>query len=135
MVKNCISIPFKLSLGFNFNLIGNPEYDWMFSTLPTNFTAGRSIPTPRGRLVGGSSAINGMAWTRASKAEYNAWDELNNFQGGWNWDNLLPYFERVESRLPDPMPDTSGSSPPNHDSSGTRGPITVNFTTPELDPY
>ncbi|KAF5354618.1 hypothetical protein D9757_012344 [Collybiopsis confluens] len=94
-----VLLPSRSSIhaGFDSRVVFQPEYDWMRGTIPTSFTAGRSIPAPRGKLVGGSSATNGMAWSRASKEEYAAFDRLNNGTGEWTWDTLLPYWKRVEN--------------------------------------
>ncbi|KAF5347382.1 hypothetical protein D9758_011281 [Tetrapyrgos nigripes] len=83
--------------GLDARVIFTPEYDWMRGTVPTEFTAGRSIPAPRGKLVGGSSATNGMAWSRATKEEHNTFDLLNNGSGDWTWDTFLPYWRKVEN--------------------------------------
>ncbi|OJA17974.1 hypothetical protein AZE42_08951 [Rhizopogon vesiculosus] len=109
---------------YNTNLTGNPEYDWMMSTDPQLSTANRSIPQPRGKLMGGSSAINSMAWTRASIPEYAGWDALNNHSGEWSWDGLLPYFMKSERRKPNPVPGLPGFMPSYYED-GFLGPVEV----------
>ncbi|KAJ6520619.1 alcohol oxidase [Mycena vulgaris] len=79
---------------------GNPKYDWMSSTSPQTGAAGRSIPVFRGKLVGGSSALNYMGWDRGSKEEYDAWKLLGDAEGGWNWDSILPFLTKVEDATP-----------------------------------
>ncbi|KAI9066188.1 GMC oxidoreductase [Trametes sanguinea] len=76
--------------------IGNPSYDWLFSSTPQDGLGGRIISVPRGKMVGGSSGINGMAWGRASSVEYNA---LSTFAGNsnWSWPGLLPYMRKSET--------------------------------------
>ncbi|KAI5992186.1 alcohol oxidase [Pisolithus albus] len=112
-----ISVPFFVN-----NAVFHPEYDWMLSTVPQISTANRSIETPRGKLFGGSSAINSLAWTRASIAEYATWDSLNDYSGGWDWDGLLPYFLKSQSREANPYPGLSGFST-SYGQNGFHGPI------------
>lgn len=61
--------------------------DWRFVTEPQPGLRGRALAWPRGRVLGGSSALNFMAWNRASAADYDAWAALGN--AGWGWDDLL----------------------------------------------
>lgn len=63
------------------------EYDWQFETTPQPGLGGRALPWPRGKLLGGTSALNFMTWNRASREDYDAWKELGN--EGWGWDDLL----------------------------------------------
>jgi choline dehydrogenase len=74
--------------------IGNPRADWMFKTAPEPNLGGRSIAYPRGRVVGGSSAINAMIYMRGQAADYDGWRQLG--LSGWGWDDVLPYFLRQE---------------------------------------
>ena len=75
-------------------LIDHPVYNWRFATEPEDGTRGRRIPIPRGRVVGGSSAINGMLQVRGQPLDYDTWQRRGN--RGWSWDEVLPYFRRVE---------------------------------------
>ncbi|KAJ5788245.1 Glucose-methanol-choline oxidoreductase [Penicillium paradoxum] len=70
------------------------QYDWKFETTPQPGLGGRSLPWPRGRVLGGTSALNFMAWNRGHRKDYDAWAELGNI--GWGWDDLLPFFHRSE---------------------------------------
>jgi choline dehydrogenase-like flavoprotein len=63
------------------------DYDWRFATIPQPGLNGRSLPWPRGRVLGGTSALNFMAWNRGHRKDYDAWEELGN--AGWGWDDLL----------------------------------------------
>ena len=63
------------------------KHDWQFSTTPQAGLEGRVLPWPRGKVLGGTSAINFMAWTRGNREDYDAWEELGN--SGWGWDGLL----------------------------------------------
>ncbi|SEL44905.1 Choline dehydrogenase [Roseivivax marinus] len=74
--------------------IGNPRTDWMYKTAPDKGLNGRSLLYPRGRILGGSSSINGMLYIRGQAADYDGWRQ----QGltGWGWDDVRPYFLRSE---------------------------------------
>ncbi len=74
--------------------IGNPRADWLFKTEEEAGLNGRSIAYPRGKVVGGSSAINGMIYMRGQAADYDGWRQLG--LAGWGWDDVLPYFLRHE---------------------------------------
>lgn len=63
------------------------DYDWKFTTTIQPGLGGRSLPWPRGRVLGGTSALNFMAWNRGHREDYDAWAQLGNT--GWGWDDLL----------------------------------------------
>lgn len=63
------------------------KYDWKFKTTPQPGLGGRSLPWPRGRILGGTSALNLMAWNRGHRKDYDSWAELGN--EGWGWEDLL----------------------------------------------
>ncbi len=63
------------------------EYDWKFETTAQPGLNGRSLPFPRGKVLGGTSALNFMTWNRGCREDYDAWEELGN--EGWGWDGLL----------------------------------------------
>src|SRR4051794_6519999 len=67
------------------------EVDWRYATLPQPGLGGRTIPYPRGKVVGGSSAINALAYQRGHRAAYDGWP------AGWRYADLLPYFKRAET--------------------------------------
>ncbi|KAF3939091.1 hypothetical protein ABW19_dt0210004 [Dactylella cylindrospora] len=71
------------------------QYDWKFLTTPQEGVKDRVIGQSRGRILGGSTALNFMVWDRASKPEYDAWEEIGNH--GWNWNNMLKYMLKVEN--------------------------------------
>ena len=77
------------------NLIANPKANWCFQSEPEPAMSGRSLPVPRGRLLGGSSAINGLVYVRGQPLDYNTWAQLGN--RGWSFDDVLPIFQRMES--------------------------------------
>lgn len=74
--------------------IGNPRTDWCFKTEPEPGLNGRALGYPRGKVLGGSSSINGMIYMRGQKEDYDGWRNLGN--PGWGWDDLLPVFKAME---------------------------------------
>lgn len=74
--------------------IGNPRTDWCYRTQPDPGLNGRSLGYPRGRVLGGSSSINGMLYLRGQAADYDAWAAMGNT--GWSWNEVLPLFMEVE---------------------------------------
>lgn len=78
-------------------LLTNDKYAWRFETEPQETLKGQRIYWPRGKVLGGSSALNGMAYVWGDPAEYDSWQQ----QGvtGWNFRDLLPYFKRLESNV------------------------------------
>jgi choline dehydrogenase len=72
----------------------NPRTDWCYHTAPQPFLNDKVIGWPRGRVLGGSSSINGMLYIRGQAADYDHWRQLGN--EGWGWDDVLPYFKRSE---------------------------------------
>ena len=75
--------------------IGNPRSDWCYTTQPDPGINNRILGYPRGRVLGGSSAINGMIYMRGQAADYDGWAALGN--PGWSWNDVLPVFKRVEN--------------------------------------
>ena len=84
---------FHIPVGYLF-AIGNPRSDWMFKTEPEAGLNGRALAYPRGKVIGGSSAINAMISMRGQAADYDHWRQLG--LTGWGWDDLLPLFRRGE---------------------------------------
>ncbi len=74
--------------------IGNPRSDWCYTTQPDPGINNRVLGYPRGRVLGGCSAINGMIYMRGQAADYDGWAAQGN--PGWGWDDVLPVFKRVE---------------------------------------
>jgi choline dehydrogenase len=87
---------FHIPVGYLF-AIGNPRSDWMFKTEPEPGLNGRSLAYPRGKVIGGSSAINAMISMRGQAADYDHWRQLG--LGGWGWDDVLPAFRRLEDHF------------------------------------
>ncbi|HEY1544934.1 MAG TPA: GMC family oxidoreductase N-terminal domain-containing protein [Xanthobacteraceae bacterium] len=74
--------------------IGNPRSDWMFKTEPEPGLNGRVLNYPRGKVIGGSSAINAMIYMRGQGRDYDHWRQLG--LTGWGWDDVLPFFKKHE---------------------------------------
>ncbi len=74
--------------------MGNPRTDWMMRTAAEEGLNGRSLPYPRGKVLGGCSSINGMIYMRGQSADYDGWRQAGNT--GWGWDDVLPYFVKSE---------------------------------------
>jgi choline dehydrogenase len=84
---------FHIPVGYLF-AIGNPRSDWMFKTEPEPGLNGRSLNYPRGKVIGGSSAINAMVYMRGQAGDYDHWRQLG--LPGWSWSDVLPYFRKHE---------------------------------------
>ena len=76
-------------------LIENPAANWLYSSEPDAGTGNRRIPIPRGKLLGGSSSINGMVFVRGQSQDYDTWAQLGN--RGWSYREVLPIFRDMES--------------------------------------
>jgi choline dehydrogenase-like flavoprotein len=87
---------FHIPVGYLF-AIGNPRADWMLRTEPEEGLNGRSLAYPRGKVIGGSSAINAMIYMRGQAADYDHWRQLG--LAGWGWDDVLPLFKRHEDHF------------------------------------
>ena len=87
------SIWIGIPVGFQ-KLITHPTLNWLFETEPEDNVKGRRIPIPRGKVIGGSSSINGMLQVRGQPLDYNTWSQLGN--RGWSFDEVLPYFKKTE---------------------------------------
>ena len=80
-------------VGF-WKMIARPSVNWCFETVPEENTHNRKIPIPRGKVLGGSSSINGMLYVRGQALDYDTWAQLGN--RGWSFEEVLPYFKRSE---------------------------------------
>jgi choline dehydrogenase len=111
-------------LGIPF-LHGNPRFDWCFDSEPEPHLDGRVLRLPRGRGLGGSSAINGMVYVRGHASDYDRWRQFGN--AGWGWDDVLPYFRRFE--------DHDHGASETHGSGGELSVGTPPYRWPVLDAY
>ncbi|AIT80468.1 GMC family oxidoreductase [Novosphingobium pentaromativorans] len=78
-----------------FQLLRRPEINWGYATDPEPYADNRRIPVFRGKVLGGSSSINGMMFTRGDPRDYDQWAQMGN--RGWSFDDVLPYFKRLEN--------------------------------------
>ncbi len=107
-----IQMPAALSYPMNM-----ARYDWGFATEPEPHLGGRRLAVPRGKVLGGSSSINGMVYVRGHPRDYDTWADMG--ADGWGWADVMPYFKRMEHwHGPDPS-DWRGDGGPLH---VTRGP-------------
>src|SRR5262249_18270871 len=82
---------FPVSFGL---LIDNARANWRYESEPEPGTANRAIPVPRGKMLGGSSAINGLVWVRGQHLDYDTWAQMG--ARGWSWQEVAPSFTRTE---------------------------------------
>ena len=83
----------RVPIGFA-KLINNPAANWLYSAEPEPATNGRAIPVPRGKMLGGSSSINGLAFVRGQAQDFDTWAQMGN--QGWSYEDVLPFFKRME---------------------------------------
>ncbi|MEZ5534804.1 MAG: choline dehydrogenase [Thiolinea sp.] len=79
-----------------FKTMHNPALDWCYLTEPDPGIANRRLQWPRGKVLGGSSSLNGLLYVRGQKQDYDRWAELGN--NGWSYDEVLPYFRKSEDQ-------------------------------------
>jgi len=112
-----IQMPGALSYPMNMAM-----YDWGFHTEPEPHLGGRVLATPRGKVIGGSSSINGMVYVRGHARDYDTWADMG--AQGWAYADVLPYFKRMEHWHggPDAATDTAyrGTDGPLHITRGAR---------------
>ncbi len=78
-----------------FKTMGNPATDWCYKTEPDPGLNGRSVQWPRGKVLGGSSSINGLLYVRGQNQDFDHWRQLGNV--GWSWSDVLPFYKRSEN--------------------------------------
>ncbi|KAI0275179.1 aryl-alcohol-oxidase from pleurotus Eryingii [Gloeopeniophorella convolvens] len=124
-----VAVPALLS-----TLSPNTPIDWNYTTTPQAALNNRVIPYPRGRLLGGSTSINFMGWTRGSKDDFDRFASTTS-DSGWSWNALQPYMKKAEHlRPPQDGHDTSGQVDPSiHGKSGPLS-ITLPGWLVEIDP-
>lgn len=111
-----VQMPTALSIPMN-----KEKYNWFYHTEPEPALGGRSIHCPRGKVLGGSSSINGMVYVRGNALDFDNWQEMG--ATGWSYADVLPYFRKAETRA-DGGDDYRGDSGPLHTSNGTlRNPL------------
>ena len=85
-----------IPLGYGKTIV-DKRINWMYETEPDPNLNGRRVFWPRGKVLGGSSSINGLLYVRGQPEDYAHWRQLGN--EGWAWDDVLPYFKRSEQRI------------------------------------
>jgi choline dehydrogenase len=110
----------KIPIGMA-KLIDRPAVNWCFSSEPDEGSGGRRIPVPRGKMLGGSSSINGMVFVRGQPQDYDHWAQLGN--QGWSYTDVLPIFKSMETY-------EGGSD----EVRGREGLLRVTDTPPEISP-
>ncbi len=108
-----IQMPGALSYPMNMGL-----YDWGLKTEPEPHLGGRVLATPRGKVIGGSSSINGMVYVRGHAKDFDTWAEMG--ADGWAYADVLPYFKRMENSHSGSGPEFRGTDGPLHISRGPR---------------
>lgn len=108
-----IQMPGALSYPMNMGI-----YDWGFATEPEPHLGGRRLATPRGKVIGGSSSINGMVYVRGHAKDFDTWAEMG--ADGWAYADVLPYFKRMEQSHGGSGAEFRGTSGPLHVSRGSR---------------
>lgn len=90
------------------SIVQNPQFDWCYTVQPDPSLGGRADVWPAGKLLGGGSSLNGMMFIRGHRWDYDHWAELG--AAGWDYDDVLPYFRRMEDneRGADPWRGTGG---------------------------
>ncbi|KAI0083871.1 alcohol oxidase [Irpex rosettiformis] len=129
-----IDIPGNVGVGE-----GHPDLDWAFKSVPQPGLNGNQMPVPRGKMLGGSSGLNFLAWNRASSAEYDVW---NQFGKGvdWSFNGFLPYFKDTTTTYQNqtnpfpgiPANETKADFDPNF--VGFNGPIQSSYNNIYPDP-
>jgi choline dehydrogenase len=96
-----------IPLGYG-KLFNNPKFNWLYSSEPESDLNNRKIIQPRGKVLGGSSSINGLLYIRGQPEDFDHWRQLGNV--GWSFDDVLPYFRRSEDqeRGPDALHGVGG---------------------------
>lgn len=108
-----IQMPAALSYPMNMGL-----YDWGLQSEPEPHLGNRRLATPRGKVIGGSSSINGMVYVRGHARDYDHWAEQG--AAGWGYADVLPYFKRMETSHGATDPDWRGTDGPLHITRGPR---------------
>ena len=100
----------EIRIPAGFIKLAQTAYDWNYRTTKQPQLSDREIYWPRGRTLGGSSSINGQAWTRGHRVDYDGWAQSC---PGWSYDEVLPYFRRAEHRVGSNMGGVYGTSGPH----------------------
>ncbi|MEE2661434.1 MAG: GMC family oxidoreductase N-terminal domain-containing protein [Pseudomonadota bacterium] len=96
--------------------LDNPAVNWLYKSEPEEGTANRRLPVPRGKMLGGSSSINGLVFVRGQAQDFDTWAQLGN--RGWSYEDVLPIFKDMENY----------SSGGNNEFRGNNGPLKISDT-------
>ncbi|WP_431227905.1 GMC family oxidoreductase [Burkholderia contaminans] len=113
---------FKVPVGFT-KTYYNRRYNWMYYSEPEAQLADRKLYCPRGKVVGGSGSINAMVYVRGQRSDYDDWANAGN--PGWAYDDVLPYFRKLETHA-------AGATDPQHH--GSTGPIHITSMKADVHP-
>ena len=102
-----------------FTLMRHKKLNWRYMTAPQEKMGGAAVYIPRGKVLGGSSSINGMVYIRGHRNDYDDWSAAGN--PGWGWDDVLPYFKKAENN------EQFGDDPVHGPLHGTSGPLNITF--------
>ena len=108
-----------IPLGYT-KTFANPRYNWMFESEPEKELNNRTLYQPRGKVLGGTSSINGMVYMRGTSTDYDGWRQRG--CEGWDWDSVLPFFKKAEDQERGPD-DFHGVGGPLHVSNPVRTPL------------
>src|SRR6187549_4162566 len=84
-----------IPIGFG-KTLNDPKVNWLYETEVDEGSGGRPHKWPKGKVLGGSSSLNGMLYVRGQSADYDGWRQMGN--EGWAWDDILPYFKKSEDQ-------------------------------------
>jgi choline dehydrogenase len=102
------SLFIRMPAGF-LQVMRSGSVDWGYSSVPQERIGGRRMHVPRGKVIGGSSSINGMVYMRGTPSDYDRWAQMGNLQ--WSYDKVLPYFRKAESYSGPPSPERGTDGP------------------------
>src|SRR5712691_9225512 len=108
-----------IPLGYT-KTFANPRYNWMFESEPEKELNDRTLYQPRGKVLGGTSSINGMVYMRGTPTDYDGWRQRG--CEGWDWDSVLPFFKKAEDQERG-ADDFHGVGGPLHVSNPVRTPL------------
>ena len=104
-----LAVHLPIAMGFP---VGSPSYDWCYETEPEPGMRSRRMRQPRGKVLGGSSSINGMVYQRGNPADFDAWATAPGMQS-WDSAHCMPYFRKLENRRDEPGGTTRGRYGPH----------------------
>ena len=110
-----------LKMPMVFTMLRDSEFDWGYNTDPEPFASDRIVPAPRGRVLGGSSSVNGLMYSRGHPKDYDQWMQMG--ARGWSYDDVLPLFKKSERNWRGDGPTHGGDGPLSVERSTSNEPI------------